>query len=178
MAQCSLQCGPRKALFPPCKGENENESDGDEGDGEYEWEWALGIRCEYSAQVRMKMRVSMRVVVHANNCVRVKCFKVFKCPSLGLMDISILTWTNKYNSPWVALLLHAAIVFALSFLDFEDLLQVSTALYCISLVLNYIALVYLRIQRPDMPRPYQIGLGTRSFHETLAPNFNLTLPWP
>ena len=96
------------------------------------------------------------------------------------MDIGFLTWTNKYHSPWVALILHGVIVFCLSFLEFEDLIQVSTALYCISLILNYVALVYLRIRRPDMKRPYQIGLGiltlTRSTNKNLNPNPNPNEP--
>jgi amino acid transporter len=85
------------------------------------------------------------------------------------LDFPILTSLSRFNTPWVSILTHATIIYALSFLDFEDLIQASTAAYCAAVILEYFALIDLRISKPDMPRPYKIGLGTKGLIAFVTP---------
>lgn len=40
-------------------------------------------------------------------------------------DIPILTHLSRFRTPYLSILIHALIVFGLSFLDFEDLVRLS-----------------------------------------------------
>jgi len=66
-------------------------------------------------------------------------------------------------------LAHAIIVYALSFLSFEDLIQVSTATYCAAIILEFFALIDLRLSQPNLERPYKIGCGVKGLILMVVP---------
>lgn len=73
---------------------------------------------------------------------------------------SILTRVSANGSPWCALLLCGAIwTLALS-LSLERILLMDILLYGASLILEFVALVVLRITQPELARPFRIPGGT------------------
>src|SRR5947209_3794676 len=71
-----------------------------------------------------------------------------------------LALTNDSNAPWVSLLACAAgWAFCLN-LGFEHLIQLDILLYGASLLLEFVALVVLRVKEPELQRPFRIPLGT------------------
>jgi amino acid transporter len=77
----------------------------------------------------------------------------------GMMPAS-LAWRNRKASPWVSILLcGTAWALALSF-SFERLISIDLMLYGVSLILEFAALIALRVWDPKLPRPFRIPGGT------------------
>jgi amino acid transporter len=77
----------------------------------------------------------------------------------GMMP-SQLALRNRKASPWVSILLCGfAWALALSF-SFERLISIDLMLYGVSLILEFAALIALRVRDPEMPRPFRIPGGT------------------
>jgi amino acid transporter len=70
-----------------------------------------------------------------------------------------LTRTTQTHVPWVSVLL-CALAWALALrLSFERLISIDLVLYGASLLLEFVALVVLRLREPNLPRPFQIPGG-------------------
>ncbi len=67
---------------------------------------------------------------------------------------------GKTQVPWVSLVACAALWTASLGLSFERLVAVDILLYGASLLLEFAALLWLRVRAPDLPRPYKIPGGT------------------
>jgi amino acid transporter len=65
----------------------------------------------------------------------------------------------KYGTPWVAIIFSSAIYAALSIFNFKQLAEIDVVLYSSALLLEFIALVILRVKEPDLPRPFKIPGG-------------------
>jgi amino acid transporter len=66
---------------------------------------------------------------------------------------------NRFNVPWVSVLACAAIwALALRF-SFERLISIDLVLYGASLLLEFVALVVLRLREPALPRPFRVPGG-------------------
>ena len=65
----------------------------------------------------------------------------------------------QFATPWKAILVNSIGVAALIPFSFQDLIEVDMFLYAAALILEFAALVWLRIKRPEMARPYRIPLG-------------------
>jgi amino acid transporter len=65
----------------------------------------------------------------------------------------------KTKAPWVAILACAAGWALCLDLGFESLVTLDIMLYGASLVLEFVALLALRIRRPEMPRPFRVPGG-------------------
>lgn len=65
----------------------------------------------------------------------------------------------KFDTPVRAILISAIFYSIFSFSKFEDLKIVDVILYSSALLLEFIALVKLRVKAPQMPRPYRIPGG-------------------
>lgn len=66
----------------------------------------------------------------------------------------------KYGTPWPAILFNGAVVSALLPFSFQELVQVDMFLYALALILEFGALVWLRVKEPAMARPYRLPYGT------------------
>jgi amino acid transporter len=67
---------------------------------------------------------------------------------------------NGYGVPWASVFFCTAIwALALSF-TFERLISIDLVLYGASLVLEFVALVVLRLREPELPRPFRVPGGT------------------
>lgn len=65
----------------------------------------------------------------------------------------------RYGTPWVAILVSAGFYTLFSFASFKQLAEVDVIVYSSGLLLEFAALVALRIKEPEMPRPYRIPGG-------------------
>lgn len=69
----------------------------------------------------------------------------------------VLARTNRRAAPWVAVLA-CAVAWALALpFNFERLISLDLILYGASLILEFVALVALRIREPNLPRPFRAG---------------------
>ncbi|MBI1996519.1 MAG: APC family permease [Deltaproteobacteria bacterium] len=66
---------------------------------------------------------------------------------------------QRHATPWIAIIVNSAGVACLIPFSFKDLIQVDMFLYALALIIEFAALVWLRVRQPDMPRPYQVPLG-------------------
>lgn len=65
----------------------------------------------------------------------------------------------RFGTPHRSIVLVSVIYALLAFGSFETLLVATVLLYGVSLILQFIALIVLRIKAPDMPRPFRIPGG-------------------
>jgi amino acid transporter len=66
---------------------------------------------------------------------------------------------RKSGAPWVAILACAAAYACCLGLGFQRLVQIDILLYGLSLILEFAALVRLRLKEPDLPRPFRVPGG-------------------
>jgi amino acid transporter len=66
----------------------------------------------------------------------------------------------RYATPWVAIIFNSVGVGLLIPFSFQELIQVDMFLYSLALMLEFAALVWLRVKEPAMPRPYRVPFGT------------------
>jgi amino acid transporter len=77
----------------------------------------------------------------------------------GLMPHVFTRMTPRTRAPWVAIVA-CAVAWAMCLgLGFERLVTIDILLYGMSLGLEFVALIVLRIKAPDMPRPYKVPGG-------------------
>lgn len=79
-----------------------------------------------------------------------------------MLDVPALAHLHpKYHTPVWSLVFNSLGVALFIFLPFQQLVQIDNLLYSLSLLLEFGALVWLRIKEPDTERPYRIPLGTK-----------------
>ena len=73
----------------------------------------------------------------------------------------VFRWTLSNGVPWVAVTVCGIAWMAALQLSFDRLLMLDILLYGVSLILEFVALIKLRIREPKMPRPFAIpgGIG-------------------
>lgn len=77
----------------------------------------------------------------------------------GFLPKALTRRNAKNGAPWVAILV-CSVCWALCLgIGFERLVALDIMLYGASLTLEFVALVVLRVRRPDLPRPYRIPGG-------------------
>ena len=65
----------------------------------------------------------------------------------------------RYGTPWVSLVVSSVIYSIFILGPFQSLVVVDVTIYAAALLLEFVALVVLRIREPDMERPYRIPGG-------------------
>jgi len=65
----------------------------------------------------------------------------------------------QFATPWKAILLNSLGVALLIPFSFQELIEVDMLLYAAALILEFAALIWLRIKHPQMPRPYRVPFG-------------------
>lgn len=94
---------------------------------------------------------------------------------LGLAEKGMLpkflAHKSKYGTPTIALLLSCSgvIVMLISF-NFINTVEMLNVVYCFSELLEFSALVKLRMTLPDYPRPFKIPLNVRAMTLMLVPS--------
>ena len=72
---------------------------------------------------------------------------------------SALARTNSKGVPWVSVVICAAAWTACLPLGFDRLIAIDIMVYSLSLLLEFIAIIALRMKEPDLPRPFRIPGG-------------------
>jgi amino acid transporter len=78
----------------------------------------------------------------------------------GMLPAPLERLHQRYATPWVSILVNAVGVALLIPFSFQELVQVDMFLYALALILEFAALVWLRLKAPDMARPYRVPGGT------------------
>jgi amino acid transporter len=70
-----------------------------------------------------------------------------------------MTWKTQAGVPWVSVVL-CSVAWALALgLSFERLISIDLVLYGAALLLEFVALVVLRVKEPELPRPFKVPGG-------------------
>ncbi|HWP24358.1 MAG TPA: APC family permease [Candidatus Binatia bacterium] len=77
----------------------------------------------------------------------------------GLLPHALCRLHPRYATPWVAILVNSIGVSLLLPFSFQDLIAIDMFLYAAALILEFAALVWLRIKAPDLPRPFRVPFG-------------------
>ncbi|XP_037495821.1 probable polyamine transporter At1g31830 isoform X3 [Jatropha curcas] len=67
---------------------------------------------------------------------------------------------SRYGTPTAGILFSASGVILLSWLTFQEIVAAENFLYCFGMIMEFIAFVKLRIENPQITRPYKIPVGT------------------
>jgi amino acid transporter len=81
----------------------------------------------------------------------------------------------RHGTPWKSILINSAGVALLIPFSFQELIELDMFLYAAALMLEFAALIRLRVREPDMPRPYRIPLGLAGLVALSAPPVVLCL---
>ena len=65
----------------------------------------------------------------------------------------------RHSTPWRAIAVNSLGVAALIAFSFQELIEVDMFLYATALILEFAALIWLRITKPEMARPYRVPFG-------------------
>ncbi len=65
----------------------------------------------------------------------------------------------RYGTPWVSLVVSSLIYTVFILGPFQTLVVVDVTIYAGALMLEFAALIALRIKEPDLPRPFKIPGG-------------------
>lgn len=83
---------------------------------------------------------------------------------LGMADRGMLpeffATRSRYGTPLVGILFSASGVILLSWMSFQEIVAAENFLYCIGMLLEFVAFIKLRVNYPMASRPYRIPLGT------------------
>jgi amino acid transporter len=77
----------------------------------------------------------------------------------GMLPDALAAQHVKFVTPWKALLVNSIGVAALMPFSFQDLIEVDMFLYAAAMILEFAALIWLRVRRPEMARPYRVPFG-------------------
>ncbi|KAJ1396880.1 Amino acid/polyamine transporter I [Sesbania bispinosa] len=83
---------------------------------------------------------------------------------LGMAERGMLpeffTRRSRHGTPLIGILFSASGVLLLSWLSFQEIVAAENFLYCIGMILEFIAYILLRIKHPNASRPYKVPGGT------------------
>ncbi|HLN86194.1 MAG TPA: APC family permease, partial [Candidatus Limnocylindrales bacterium] len=74
----------------------------------------------------------------------------------GMLPSALAAQHVRYVTPWKSILVNSVGVAALMPFSFQELIEVDMFLYAAALILEFAALIWLRIRRPEMARPYRV----------------------
>jgi amino acid transporter len=77
----------------------------------------------------------------------------------GYLPKALFKVHRRYGTPWVALVVSSAIYTVFILGPFQSLVVVDVIVYAFALMLEFAALVVLRIKAPEMERPYRVPGG-------------------
>ena len=77
----------------------------------------------------------------------------------GLLSPALSRIHPKHNVPHISIIVCALVVSGMIFWEFGDLLIIDVTLYGAALFLEFVALIVLRITKPDAERPFRVPLN-------------------
>lgn len=86
-------------------------------------------------------------------------FQLLGMAERGMLP-EVFAYRSKHGTPTVAILCSASGVVLLSFLSFDEIVELLNFLYCFGMLLEFAAFIALRIYQPNLQRPYKVPVGT------------------
>jgi amino acid transporter len=83
----------------------------------------------------------------------------FAMAERGMLPRGLAGLHQRHATPWLAILVNSLGIAVLIPFSFQELIEIDMFLYATALILEFAALIWLRIRRPEMPRPYSIPFG-------------------
>jgi amino acid transporter len=77
----------------------------------------------------------------------------------GMLPQRLAALHPRHATPWISIMVNSAGLAVLIPFSFQDLIEIDMFLYAAALVLEFGALIWLRVKKPDMPRPYRVPYG-------------------
>jgi amino acid transporter len=77
----------------------------------------------------------------------------------GMLPQRLATLHPRYATPWISIMVNSVGLAVLIPFSFQDLIEIDMFLYAAALVLEFAALIWLRVKKPEMPRPYRVPYG-------------------
>ena len=77
----------------------------------------------------------------------------------GMLPQRLAALHPRHATPWISILVNSAGLIVLIPFSFQDLIEIDMFLYAAALILEFGALIWLRIKKPEMPRPYSVPFG-------------------
>ncbi|XP_057811487.1 probable polyamine transporter At3g19553 [Salvia miltiorrhiza] len=78
---------------------------------------------------------------------------------IGMLP-SVFAIRSKYGTPTFSILCSASGVIFLSWMSFQEILEFLNFLYAVGMLFEFAAFIKLRIQKPELHRPYKVPLET------------------
>lgn len=101
-------------------------------------------------------------------------FQLLGMGEAGMLP-QVFSYRSKYGTPVLGIICSASGVLLLSWMSFQEIVEFLNFLYCIGMLLEFAAFVWLRIKQPDLLRPYRVPLGTVGVVLMLLPASGLLL---
>ncbi|KAL5563532.1 hypothetical protein UlMin_033279 [Ulmus minor] len=80
---------------------------------------------------------------------------------LGILPRVFGARSSWFNTPWVGILVSASIAIPLSALKLENMRALVNFLYSLGMILEFAAVIYLRVKLPAATRPFKIPIGIK-----------------
>jgi amino acid transporter len=80
----------------------------------------------------------------------------------GLLPVKIHDLHPRYKTPYISIIICAAVVSFMILFSFQELIVIDVTLYGAGLFLEFITLIVLRIKSPNAERPFRIPLSTKA----------------
>jgi amino acid transporter len=77
----------------------------------------------------------------------------------GMLPQRLAALHPRHATPWISIMVNSAGLAVLIPFSFQDLIEIDMFLYAAALVLEFGALIWLRVKKPEMPRPYRVPYG-------------------
>jgi amino acid transporter len=77
----------------------------------------------------------------------------------GFLPPAITRLHPKFGTPWIAILLCAVLYSFFTLQAFKNLIVIDVTIYTVALLLEFVALIVLRVRRPELPRPFRVAGG-------------------
>ncbi|WOL07798.1 putative polyamine transporter isoform X1 [Canna indica] len=86
-------------------------------------------------------------------------FQLLGMSEMGMLP-AIFAKRSKYGTPTISILCSATGVILLSWMSFQEIVEFLNFLYSLGMLLEFAAFIKLRINKPDLHRPYRIPVET------------------
>ena len=95
-------------------------------------------------------------------------FQLLGMGETGMLP-QVFAYRSKYGTPLLGILCSAAGVMLMSWMTFEEIVELLNFLYCLGMLLEFAAFIWLRMKQPRLLRPFRIPLNTLGVSSMLLP---------
>jgi amino acid transporter len=77
----------------------------------------------------------------------------------GMLPQRLAMLHPRHATPWISIMVNSVGLAVLIPFSFQDLIEIDMFLYAAALLLEFGALIWLRVRKPEMARPYRVPFG-------------------